>query len=667
MPTIAAAWAEPASRSLGLAPRCGLQPVVCAPRRIAFVALLLEDGCVALLAPPARGSGEAPAVAGNLHFPEDAPAEAVACTPDGTMLVVASRTSLSFFVVSALTGDGGALGDHERGRPAGLQAQLRWRQVLHCRPAGVGAASLVTGGMAQATRAIVAVVGANGLTLHDSGEADVAPRSAPRRTLHLGVSLCACRFTDDHAKLALAALDGRLFVRGRAAAGWTGEPVLLWCAHAPCASQPMRVCCLDFSRCGRWLALRGWHADMAIYDCAHFSTESPEEVLAQEGASSGAADSGAKMEQPERRLEGSVAGEGGFSAQASSAKMEQLESRLQGGAAGEGGKAVVSAKAAGKGGGRAGRGGAKKEAPAAKAANAKGGGQQGQKGDGKGGQRGQKGDPAAKAAKEEDPAAKAAAAKEAAFAAFRAAATSVYQDWRLSRYWTAPGKPPHCPAPSLLAWCRAPHGQDVICRVEVGPPSAEELGPRGEPLSPVRMRSGPEARRGAAQEALSPRAALDGDGTDLSVAVAADADADADAGVHTPVRGSSGSARGREGAIGAPEEGMGLGDLATAAGIGDDLAAAAGIGEDLAAAAGLGSGGGNRGGGGGDRVGGSGGIRGGHGLPPIDPKAGLLGSAGLSGSSGLLLSARNGMERRARELTLVDGGHFDVSLLATVD
>jgi hypothetical protein len=112
---------------------------------------------------------------------------------------------------------------------------------------------------------------------------------------------------------------------------------------------------------------------------------------------------------------------------------------------------------------------------------------------------------------------------------------------------------------------------------------------------------------------------------------------------------------------------MGLGDLATAAGIGDDLAAAAGIGEDLAAAAGLGSGGGNRGGGGGDRVGGSGGIRGGHGLPPIDPKAGLLGSAGLSGSSGLLLSARNGMERRARELTLVDGGHFDVSLLATVD
>ena len=42
---------------------------------------------------------------------------------------------------------------------------------------------------------------------------------------------------------------------------------------------------------------------MAIYDCAHFSTESPEEVLAQEGASSSAADSDAKMEQLEQSLQ----------------------------------------------------------------------------------------------------------------------------------------------------------------------------------------------------------------------------------------------------------------------------------------------------------------------------------------------------------------------------
>ena len=58
---------------------------------------------------------------------------------------------------------------------------------------------------------VSAIVGANGLTLAATAGDDGVEASASH---HRGCPLCSCRFADDGTQLALAAIDGRIFLRG---------------------------------------------------------------------------------------------------------------------------------------------------------------------------------------------------------------------------------------------------------------------------------------------------------------------------------------------------------------------------------------------------------------------------------------------------------------------
>jgi hypothetical protein len=177
--------------------------------------------------------------------------EAIACSADGALLAVATRSDVSFFVVVPAK--------------ASLQPRLRGRVPLYCKPKGLDVTSLALGAGAASIQGVGAVVGAAGLTLlctaTDEGE-------ETRASHHAGCPMGACRFSDDGSLLALAALDGRLYVRRRPLTStWTSTSCeLAWCAHCPCE----RVLSLDFSACGRWLGLAGWRGDAAVYDCATF-------------------------------------------------------------------------------------------------------------------------------------------------------------------------------------------------------------------------------------------------------------------------------------------------------------------------------------------------------------------------------------------------------------
>lgn len=258
-------------KSSMLAPPVGLSSTLAAPRgRLRFVCALTDDGSVVVLAPSATTPPQTLQRVRTPKGPCAPAAEVIACSADGALFAVASRTSLSYFVV---VGDDGSAVISAASAPATLRAHLRGQLPLHnCRPLGFDLTSLGGG------RGAFAVGGANGLTLLCSAT-DAGHES--RVTMHVGSMLCACRFSDDGGLLALAAVDGRMFVRVRdAVAGWGRAPALAWCVHSPCE----RVLSLDFSSGddGRWLALCGWKGDVALYDCAHFAREAVEEPKPEE-------------------------------------------------------------------------------------------------------------------------------------------------------------------------------------------------------------------------------------------------------------------------------------------------------------------------------------------------------------------------------------------------
>jgi len=360
---------------------------------------LLDDGTVALLSPPAPSvSGlVSPRVIHQVRLPTAAAAEAIACSVDGELFAVASSTSLCFFVV--VGGDdapGGATGDNGAALP--MRAYLRGQTALDsCRPVGLDVASLGGG------RGVAAVGDSSGLTLLCSAT-DAGQDS--RVHLHLGCALCACRFSNDGSLLALAALDGRLFVRQRDAVnGWARAPSLAWCARVPCE----HVLTLDFSsetagsselENGRWLLVCGWKGDVAVYDCACF-----------EGPCT------------ERRI-----------------STDEDAGRLP---AGHAEAAVAVAAAAGE-----------SAAAAAGAAPAVCSGAQGGEGGG-------------------------VFAVSRSTAAVTTAATAVmvtmWQDWRLSRYWPAEAEvaaDKGFVGPCAACWCRAPHAVHWLCRADAVLPNS---------------------------------------------------------------------------------------------------------------------------------------------------------------------------------------------------
>ena len=234
-----------------LRPRVGFAGCCVAPRgKMTYIALLLEDRAVALCAPPLMTSiPAAPSVECVLRFEEAI--EAIACASDGALLGVATTTHVHVYVVSTRAGS--------------VEARLRGRLRLLCQPRNLAIASLVPGVGEASSHGVVAAAGAAGLNLLCT-ETDEGVKSTVSH--HRGCPLCACRFSDDGAQLALASVDGRLFVRQRpqSSAGWAaaGSSVVVWCAHL----RVERVVSLDFSACGRWLALAGWRGDVAVYDTA---------------------------------------------------------------------------------------------------------------------------------------------------------------------------------------------------------------------------------------------------------------------------------------------------------------------------------------------------------------------------------------------------------------
>lgn len=240
-------------RGRPLLPRPGLVNACVAPRttHLRYVAVLLDDG-VALCAPSLDAG-----MTGFIHC--DAP-DVIACSADGALLCVATRRELRFYAVLTGANDDGLVA------PA---ARLRGRpQPLHSlpRPCGLDVASLVPGAAPSSAHGVAAIVGGAGLTLTQTASDDgAAPESASH---HRNCPLGGCRFSDDGDLIALAAMDGRLLVRRRRAAGdnaaWAaGSSELVWCARCPCE----RVLTLDFAADGRWLALSGWKGDAAVYDC----------------------------------------------------------------------------------------------------------------------------------------------------------------------------------------------------------------------------------------------------------------------------------------------------------------------------------------------------------------------------------------------------------------
>lgn len=218
--------------------------------------LLLEDG-IALVAPPAPlandHGGQAPLVVGMLHL-STAP-EVFACSANGALLGVGCGSELSFYIVSGESS-------------VAPTARLRGRARLSSKPKGLDVTTLGGSGVGPASvHGVAAIASAAGLALVSTAT-DYGVEA--KKTHHAGVACGACRFSDDGIVLALASMDGRLFVRRvKAADGWaTGSSELVWCAHCPCE----RVLSLDFSACGRWLAMTGWLGDAAVYDGATFAT-----------------------------------------------------------------------------------------------------------------------------------------------------------------------------------------------------------------------------------------------------------------------------------------------------------------------------------------------------------------------------------------------------------
>ena len=218
-----------------------------------YCAILLEDG-IALCCAPVPRSRTPPDVAGVLRMCSP---EVIACSADGSLLAVASRTELNLYVVDL------ELAAEGRERPA---ARLRGRSRLNSWSKGLDVASLVRGAGPASAHGVAAVVSAAGLALISTATDNGVEAQTKH---HFGCALGACRFSDDGTLLALAAIDGRLYVRRAASGGlWaSGSSELVWCVHCPCE----RVLALDFTSCGRWLSLAGWRGDAAVYDCAAFA------------------------------------------------------------------------------------------------------------------------------------------------------------------------------------------------------------------------------------------------------------------------------------------------------------------------------------------------------------------------------------------------------------
>ena len=180
------------AKHMSLLPCCGVQQCAAAPRPISFIALLLDDGTVALLSPPDPVTGESPAVVGTIRFPPDAPPFNIACSPDGALLAVASKKTLSLYVIGAESSDAPASPrDGRQSRPSqvSMQAHMRWRSRLTGKTMGLDVATLVADPMGASTHGVAAVASWSGLTVlctsDDSGK-------EARNTAHLGCPMGAC-------------------------------------------------------------------------------------------------------------------------------------------------------------------------------------------------------------------------------------------------------------------------------------------------------------------------------------------------------------------------------------------------------------------------------------------------------------------------------------------
>ena len=243
---------------------------------------LLQDGCVSILSPPVPPSG-APTPRQLLRY--STPAEVIACNSSGVLLAVASRVALHVYSLSMPTG------------PNDLRAVLCFTRPLNAHVKDVAVCSATPGADASSSSTVVGVAGAPGLSLFLGGGID----PAREWTLHPGRAMCGVAFSDDGSTLALASLDGSLFVHG-AQRGWLQSPTPLWSVVMPIE----RVICLDFSRCGRWLAARAWEGDCAMYDCTNYEANEPAAPAAAPAAAAETADgtSGEFTLHPEMRLAG---------------------------------------------------------------------------------------------------------------------------------------------------------------------------------------------------------------------------------------------------------------------------------------------------------------------------------------------------------------------------
>ena len=219
---------------------------------------LLQGGAVSILSPPVPPT-QSPAPVQQLRLAD--PVEAIACSTDGAFLAVASRTELRVYAVA----------EGAPGSDCDPRAHLRWRAPLHAHVRG-----LAISGSVALPSVVVAVGGAPGLRLlvggggngsgigerggedsavgHGEGGSGATAALALRASmLHAGRAVCRCLSTplrcpapsgldepptaspkpspnpspsrtsnqvcgcalsDDGALLALALLDGALYVHG---------------------------------------------------------------------------------------------------------------------------------------------------------------------------------------------------------------------------------------------------------------------------------------------------------------------------------------------------------------------------------------------------------------------------------------------------------------------
>ena len=187
-----------------LLPRAGVQPCLVAPHGLGCVCALLDDGRVCVLTAPAPS--RPPVLLQQLRFATDSPAVAIACSADGALLAVASRTALSLYTLAA--------SEHHVGvtlQPA-VKANLRWRVDLHSLTQGLDVASLAPGAIASAAYGVCAV--GSGMGCHVLSNSPDA--QGERQLLHPGLVVCGALLpvTDLRRPVSGACTHGPFFLCG---------------------------------------------------------------------------------------------------------------------------------------------------------------------------------------------------------------------------------------------------------------------------------------------------------------------------------------------------------------------------------------------------------------------------------------------------------------------